>query len=209
MNHKQFLVRGITFILVVLVVAGCTATKADVSATVAPQTCPTAEIKSCPTAIAQACPTAESHSCPTAAAQVMPERSGFRKLASATANAIITFEPGDKCSMRVLKTVVIDADLRIELEINDNAYQDYIVWIYYLDPGMTLDDLKTQDTDPITPAPFIHIAGAMLATPMSRTLYVGKVTINPAQGPFYFTCQVDGPGPRKMIDHLGPLEIRQ
>jgi len=209
MNHKQYFIRCLTIFLVMLIVAGCTATEADLSATVAPQACPTSEPQSCPTAIAQTCSTAEPQSCPTPAVQEVPMRSSFRGQVLGKANAIITFEPGDKCSLKALIPVGKVDGLLIEVVANDNAYQDYIVWIYYLDPGKTLEDLKTQDTSPYIPASFIHIMGAVLATPMSRTTYASQITIDADQGPIYFTCQIYGPGPRKMIDHLGPLEIRQ
>jgi hypothetical protein len=201
MNHKKHTLLVIIFILAMLVVSGCAPPQAT--------PCPTSEPQSCPTAIAQTCPTAEPQSCPTAAAQAVPGRSGFRGQVAVETNAVITFDPGDKCSMRVLNQVIKEDGLLIEVVANDNAYQDYIVWIHYLDPGKTLEDLKTQATDPITPPSFLHILGAVLASPMSRTTYAGQITIDAEQGPIYFTCQVYGPGPRKNIDQLGPLEIKQ
>ncbi len=185
MNHKKSASLAIAFVMAMLVVSGCAP----------PQAAP--------------CPTSESQSCPTTTAQAVPRRSGFRVQVASMVNAVITFEPGDKCSMQALNQVVKEDGLLIEVVADDNAYQDYIVWIHYLDPGKTLEDLKTQATDPIKPPSFLHIIGAVLATPMSRTTYAGQITIDADQGPIYFTCQVYGPGPRKMIDHLGPLEIRE
>ena len=201
MNQKRRAALVIVLVLAIVAVSGCAPPQAT--------PCPTSEPQSCSTAIVQTCPTAEPQSCPTAAAQAVPGRSGFRAQIASMVNAVITFEPGDKCSMRALNQVIKEDGLLIEVVANDNAYQDYIVWIHYLDPGKTLEDLKTQATDPITPPSFLHILGAVLASPMSRTTYAGQITIDADQGPIFFTCQVYGPGPRKNIDHLGPLEIKQ
>lgn len=187
MNHRKIIARGITLILVMIMLAGCTA----------PAAAPTAAT----------CPTSASQSCPTAAAQAMPEISGFRWSMAGLANAIITFEPGDKCSMQVVSQVKEGEGLVVDLVAKDHAYQNYIVWISYLDPGTTLEDMKNY-TDPINPPSWLNIIGAVMATPMSRAFYADMETIDAARGPIYFTCQVEGPVARKFIDQLGPLEIK-
>lgn len=185
MNHKWSITVGIAFVLLMLVGSGCAT-----SPTVTP------------------CPTAEALSCPTpGAAQTVPDRSGFRSQAAGEANAIITFEAGDNCSMIVHNSISKNEGLMIEVVADDNAYKDYIVWIHYLDPGKTIEDLQ-KSTDPITPPDFLHIIGAVIGTPMSRTTYFSQIAIDVEQGPIYFTCQVYGP-PRKMIGHLGPLELTE
>ena len=186
MNYKYLFARSITVVLAVLVIAGC-------AASAAPTTAP--------------CPTSAPQSCPTAAAQTMPEISGFRWSVAGSANAIITFGPGDKCSMQVVNQVKEGEGLALDVVANDHAYQNYIVFISYLDSGKTLEDLKNY-TDPINPPSWLHIMGAVLATPMSRTAYMDAETIDAARGPIYFTCQVEGPVARKFIDQLGPLEIK-
>lgn len=94
----------------------------------------------------------------------------------------------------------------IDVVAHDNAYLNYIVWIAYLDPGKTIDDLKKQ-TDPINPPSYMHFIGAVLATPMSRTSFVDMHEIDPSKGPLYFTCQVEGPVTRKFVGQLGPLKV--
>ncbi len=208
MNHKHYFFRSVILLLVMLIVGGCAATEADVSATLAPQTCPTAEPLSCPSVATQVCPTNGPQSCPNAAIQAVPARSSFQSTVASMVNATITFEAGDKCSIQIYNPVQKANGLKFEVVVNDNTYQDYIVWFYYVDAGKTLEDLKTQDPGPFTPAPFIHLLGAQLATPMSRTFYASPPLASDAnQGPIFFTCQVDGPVPRKQIDHLGPLEV--
>lgn len=187
MNHRKIIARGITLILVMIMLAGCAAPA------VVPTTAP--------------CPTSAPQSCPTAAAQAMPEISGWRWAVAAEDNAIITFGPGDTCSMKVVNQVFEGEGLAIDVVANDHAYQNYIVWIVTLDPGKTLEDLK-KTTDPITPPSWLHLIGAVLATPMSRATYLDSETIDAARGPIYFTCQVEGPVARKFIDQLGPLEVK-
>jgi len=137
----------------------------------------------------------------------MPMMSGFRWEIADASDAIITFEAGDKCTLQVVNPVNEGSTLLIDVVANDDTYMDYIVWIEYLDPGKTLEDMKLL-TDPINPPAWLHIVGAILTTPMSRAAYGGsQVMIDKAQGPIYFTCQADGPVPRKFIDHVGPLTI--
>jgi len=108
--------------------------------------------------------------------------------------------------MQVLSKLIEGGGLAIDVVAKDHGYQNYIVFISYLDPGKTLDDLK-KTTDPINPPSWLHLMGAVLATPMSRTAYMDSETIDAARGPIYFTCQVEGPVARKFIDQLGPLEF--
>jgi hypothetical protein len=191
MNHNTSFACGIMLAMAV-VLAGCTTAKAD--------PCPTVETSVCPTAAA--CP--EPQACPSAAAQVMPEMSGWRWAVTGTANAIITFGPGDKCSMQMVSKVI--RGLALDVVANDNAYQNYVVWIETLDAGKTLEDLK-KITNALKPPSWVHIQGGVLATPMSRAFYADVETIDAGEGPIYFTCQVEGPVARKIIDHLGPLEF--
>jgi hypothetical protein len=181
MNHKKQTSLVIIFVLAMLVVSGCAP----------PQATP--------------CPTREPQSCPTASAQTLPKMSGWRSLIDGIANAIVTFEPGDKCSMKIISSVT--TVLRFDVVANDNAYQNYVVWLQTLDPGKTLEDLK-QLTDPINPPSWLHIKGVVVTTPLSRAYYADVEKFDATQGPIYLTCQVEGPGARKFIDHLGPLEVK-
>ncbi len=153
------------------------------------------------------CPTSQPQSCPTAASLAMPEISGFRWAYAGESNAIITFGAGDKCTVQLIRPVVKEDDLRFDVVANDSTYQDYIVWVSYLDPGKTLDDLKSY-TDPTIPPTWLHVIGGVLTTPMSRAESRSQLAIDSTQGPLYFICQVNGPVARKTIDYLGPLEWR-
>jgi hypothetical protein len=205
MNHRQFFTKGMMLILALLV-AACTAPKATPASTSEPQSLLASDPSACPTCAPQACQTSASQTCPTEAAQAMPEISSFRWTMASMAHAIITFEPGDKCSMKVNKMLTDGEGLMIDVVVNDNTYQDYSVWIVYVDPGKSLNDLKKL-TDPITPPDWVHIIGAVMSTPMSRTYYVDTEITPSAQGPIYFTCQADGRVARKFIDHVGPLKF--
>jgi hypothetical protein len=160
-----------------------------------------------PTSAGLSCPTSAPLYCPTSAAQAMPEITGWRISLAGMAHAILTFDKNDKVSMQTGGlTFTGHEGLMIDVVAKDNAYLDYIVWIETLDPGKTVDDLKKL-TDPIHPPSWVHLIGAVATTPMSRTFYADATPIKPENGPIYFTLQVEGPGPRKYVDHLGPLEF--
>ena len=190
MNNKKLLAQITSIFLVTLILTGCAATEADLGVAVAPQTCPT----SAPLF------------CPTAAAPAMPGTSVFQWELAGAANAVITFQPGDKCTMQVNSPLKDGQGLIVEVVVKDNTYQDYLVWLATVDPGTTLEDLQSY-TDAINPPGWMNLFGGISATPMSRMVYVDTETISAAQGPIYFTCQVDGPGARKFIGHVGPLEF--
>jgi len=159
-----------------------------------------------PSSQASSCPTSATQFCPTPAAQAMPEMTNWRITVAHRAGAIITFDQNDKASIQTVATFTGNSGLGIDVVANDNAYLNYIVWIETLDPGKSIDDLKKL-TNPVTPPAWAHIIGVVITTPMSRALYVGTTPIKPDNGPIYFTLQVEGPGARKFIDHLGPLEF--
>ncbi len=161
----------------------------------------------CTTPQATSCPTSQPQSCPTAAVQAMPEISGFRFAYAGESNAIITFTAGDKCTLQVVRPVEKENDLRFDVVANDNTYQDYMVWVAYLDPGKTLDDLNSY-TDPSGPPTWLHVIGGVLTTPLSRAESRSQLAIDSTQGPLYFICQVNGPVARKTIEYLGPLKWR-
>ena len=190
MNNKKLLTRIIIIFQVMLTVSGCSASGADLGVAVAPQTCPTSA----------------SLFCPTAAAPAMPETSVFQWELAGAANAVITFQPGDKCTMQVNSPLKDGQGIIVEVVVKDNTYQDYLVWVETLDPGKTLEDLQSY-TDAINPPGWMNLFGGISATPMSRMVYLDPETISAAQGPIYFTCQADGPGARKSIGHVGPLEF--
>jgi len=159
-----------------------------------------------PSSQASSCPTSATLFCPTPAAQAMPEITFWRTSLAGMAHAIITFDKNDKVSMQTGAIFNRNRELMIDVVAKDNAYLNYVVWIVTLDPDKTIEDLK-KVTNPITPPTWVNIIGAVVTTPMSRAFYADKTPIKPDNGPIYFTLQVEGPGPRKIVDHLGPLEF--
>ena len=200
MNHKQILTRGIALILVMLVVAACTAPSAAPCPTIAPQ--------SCPTNASQSCPTNAPQSSPTAAMQAVPEMNAWRwGFTGGSANVIITFEPGDKCSMDIIQPIT-GSDwntLNYEIVVNDQTYQNYLVDSFTVDPGITLEEMEASPGPPAPPPPWMHLKEVTFVNPMSRTLQAAAITIT--EGPFYFVCNVQGPDDLKIIKILGPLEV--
>lgn len=191
MNEKKFFSRGIILALVLLL-----------SACTAPKTTPN------PTSDVQSCPTVAPQSCPTAAAQAIPEMNAWRLgWTRDAANVIITFEPGDKCSMDILRPVTGNDwnTLTYEIVVNDQTYQNYLVDAITVDPGMTLEEMKAGPQPPAPIPSWVHLKEVTFLNPMSRTLQAAEITLS--EGPFYFICVVQDPGDMRIIDTLGPLEV--
>ena len=200
MNHKLIMTRAIAFIVVMLVVTGCATPQVEPSPTNAPQSCQTSE--------PQSCPTTASLSCPTAAAQALPEMNAWRWGWTRDAtNVIITFEPGDKCSMEVTNPITGDDwnTLTYEIVVNDQTYPNYLVDAFTVDPGMKLAEIVAGSTSSSIPPPFVHLKEVTFINPMSRTLQAAEITMS--EGPFYFVCSVQGPDALRIIETLGPLEV--
>lgn len=199
MNHKLILTRGIALIMVMLVVTGCAT----------PQAAP------CPTAIPQSCPTIASQSCPTAAAQALPETNAWRwgYTGGIPLNVVITFDPGDKCSMEVVNPLAgsyfnsLWNQLSYDIVVNDQTYQNYIVFVYSADPGTTQAEMDAPGPDPSLgePPSWMNIITGDVIYPMTRTFHTSAIDIT--EGPLYFTCLAQGPDKLKVIGDLGPLEV--
>src|SRR4030066_2012391 len=120
MNHKQLFTHGIMLMLVVLLTA-CAAPTATPCPTNAPQSCPTAMVQPPPTPNAW--------------------RPGYT--GGIPTNVIITFDPGNKCSMKVISPISgsyfspLWNQLTYDIVVNDQTYQNYLVWAYSVDPGTT------------------------------------------------------------------------
>ncbi len=197
MNHRPFFTRAILLTLVLLV-----------TSCAAPQSTPipTSDPQACPTCAPQACPTSVPQACPTPAAALMPEMTSWRWQVAGAANAIVTYEPGDQCTLEIVSPIIPEDGFAIDVVAHDNTYLNYFVSISYLDPGKTIDDLKKL-TDPINPPGYMHFVGMVVTTPMSRAGIVFFHEIDPTNGPLYITCQVEGPVARKFVGQLGPLEV--
>jgi len=207
MNHNLIMTRGLAHIMVMLVVTGCATPQAD--------TCPTAIPQSCPTIASQSCPTAESQACPTAAAQTVPEMSAWRWgfTGGIPLNVIITIEPGDKCSMEVINSVGASYfnplwnQLSYDIVVNDQTYQNYVIFVYSVDPGTTQAQMDAPGPDPSLgePPSWMNIITGDVIYPMTRTFHTSAIDIT--EGPLYFSCFAQGPGKLKAIGDLGPLEV--
>ena len=190
MNHKQFFTWGIMLVLVVLLTA-CAATTTTPS--------PTTAAQSCPTAMVQAPPTSNAW------------RSGYT--GGIPTNVIITFDPGDKCSMKVITPISASYfnplwnQLSYDIVVNDQTYQNYVVWVYSADPGTTQAEMDATTPDPSLgePPSWMNIITGNIIYPMSRTFHSSEIDIT--EGPLYFTCLGQGPDKLRWIGDLGPLEV--
>ena len=195
MNHNKFVIRAISFILVMLVVAGCAVPTAT--------PCPTAVPQSCPTAAKQECPTAGVQSCPTTAAQVMPEIDPFRANLSRVPNVRFTFDPGDKCSMKIIQQPST-AEFQYEIVVNDQAHLNYMVYGGTLNPGATIAEVEEYNRlNPNTkvPPPMMTMQLYNAVNPMSTTLNIVTYTGDP----IYFVCLTEGPDKHQVIASFDPL----
>ena len=193
MKRSRVYALEVLLVLVVLVVSGCAAPKAEPCPTTVPQSCPTTSVQSCPTTVPQ--------SCPTAAAQAMPEMNAWRRSISYESNVVITFDKGAQCSMKVLGPLV-DTQMNIEIVVNDSSYQNYMVVYMTLDPGKTLADLEAW-TSADRP-PYAQFVALDIVSPQSRTAH-SLPTID--GGELYFSCLVQGPDTLKIIGSVGLVEI--
>jgi hypothetical protein len=127
-------------------------------------------------------------------------------------NVTITFDPGDKCSMKVITPISgsyfssLWNQLSYDIVVNDQTYQNYVVWVYSADPGTTQAEMDaTPKSETMNPPSWINLIQGAIVYPMSRTFHYGAVDIT--EGPLYFTCMVQGPDALKFIGFLGPLEV--
>jgi len=190
MNHKMILTRGIAVIVVMLVVTGCATPQVD------------------------PCPTTAPQACPTVAAQAMPKVNAWRwgYTGGIPTNVIITFDPSDKCSMEVVNPINVSYfskswnQVSYEIVVNDQTYENYVVWVYSVDPGTTQAQIDAVDpNDTSSPPSWANLIQGTIVYPMSRTFHTGAVDIT--EGPLYFTCMVQGPDALRIIGDLEPLNV--
>jgi hypothetical protein len=193
MNHNKLVIPAIALILVTLVVVGCAAPTAT--------PCPTAVPQSCPTAAKQECPSAVVQSCPTAGAQAMPETDAFRK--NLGPNVIFTFDPGDKCSMKIIHQPST-AEFQYEIVVNDQAHLNYMLYGGTLNPGHTIAEVEEYNrANPNTrePPPMMTMQLYNAVNPMSTTHNIVTYTGDP----IYFICLTEGPDKHQVIATFDPL----
>jgi hypothetical protein len=185
MNHKLILTRIIVLIVVMLVVTGCA------------------------TSTATPCPTSAPQSCPTAAAQALPEVNDWRwsYTGGIPTNVIITFAQGDQCSMDVIHPVKASYfnrswnQVSYEIVVNDQTYENYVVWIGSVAPGTTqaqMDAVDPNNTD--SPPSWLDLIQGTIVYPMSRTFHTGAIDVT--EGPLMFTCMIQGPDALRIIGNF-------
>ncbi len=177
MNHNKFVIRAISFILVMLVAAGCAVPTATPSPTTVPQLCP------------------------TAGAQAMPETDAFRS--NLGPNVIFTFDPGDKCSMKIIQQPST-AVFQYEIVVNDQAHLNYMVYGGTLNPGHTIAEVEEYNRlNPNTrvPPPMMTDQLYNVVNPMSTTHNLVTYTGDP----IYFSCLTEGPDKHQVIATFDPV----
>lgn len=191
MNHTKYVHRAITLLLVTLVLAGC-ATPAT-----APAALPTAA----------PCPTSAPQSCPTAAALAVPTPDAWRKTYTTEyVNVRITFDPGKKCSLDILKPTH-SPEFAYEVIVNDAAFTNYMVGAVTLAEGKTLKDLEKYDQSAkgiVPPPSYATIKLLDVVPPMSSTWHGATLPV----GDVYFICFIEGPDPQQPFEEFGPVKIQ-
>jgi hypothetical protein len=187
MNRRTYLVIAITLVSTILLATGCTASQAATET--------------------QACPTAAPLACPTTAAQVEPNLDSWVSHYKSFTNIRITFDPGNKCSMDVLKPAT-GGLIVYEIVVNDQTYEHYVVSAITLDEGYTLEDAAEYDRTHIgvvPPPPFSEIQTIEVVAPRTWTSHFVMMP----KSPLYFACIIQGPAEQQVIDQFGPVEIAQ
>ena len=187
MKHNQKLIRGITLVLMLFMVAGCAAPKATTVPTTAIQSCPTAAIQPCPTAVAQA------------SADHGTMWDTLRRLTSNT----ITFSPGNKCSLEGAKSVNA-GDLIYEIVVTSEEHQNYYLAMYTINPGYTFADVQALPDTNTDPPPFIQLISVDHVLSGSDSIHsLGNIN----EGPLYFSCMAHDATYDKRLADLGPVEV--
>jgi len=117
-------------------------------------------------------------------------------------NAEITFEPGDKCTLKVIRDASVDP-VQIKILVKDDTYDNYLIAAFTLKEGYTIEDLP----DSTSRSPYgTNMVAHYVFDPGSATfIRVWGVDA----GELYFTCQVQGPDAMKNIERgLGPLVVK-
>jgi hypothetical protein len=200
MNHKIKVTLGMIVIFTTLVVTGC--------ATSQPTVCPTSALAACSTSAPAACPTSAPAACPTASVQLQPTMDPWRiSYNTQHANIRITFDPGKKCSMDILKPAS-EGQLVYEIVVNDDEYRNYMVGTMTMDEGKTIQDLENYSQEhkgKVLPPSFTKLQSLEIISPMSRTWHA----VNMPVSPIYIECFIEGPEPQTGFQVFGPVVVIQ
>ncbi len=196
MNQKMFFVCSI-LLASAIALSGCASGATPAATMIAPPVL-TPEPLVCPTSAPQECPS------PAVEAQVINEwRWGYTK---DYANVVITFDPGDKCSLEFIKPTDGN-ELAFEIVVNDQTYQNYMVVLLSLDQGKGFKDLEAYNAqggqNNGNPPPFSKVNGLEIVPPMSRTFH----GVLAQTSPLYFVCLVQGPGSQRVIEEFDGIAI--
>jgi hypothetical protein len=195
MNHIKFFTYSIMLVLT-LILSAC-ASPATPEATSEPLAASTAESLVCPTTAPQDCLTASLRA---------PVLNEWRWGTTRAANYIITFEPGDKCMMEYNNP--IDGNkVSYEIVVNDQTYQNYMVFALSLEEGKGYKDLEAYNAEGgdhnVDPPPWSDLQIWEIVSPMSRTWH----GLPPYEGTLYFVCAVQGPEDQMLIETFDGINI--
>ena len=190
---KQYIGRCFGLFLVMLMVAGCGPTEADLSATIASQTCPTAEPVSCPTAPA----------CPASAAQIPSSENTWAATLQSASAIEITFEPGEKCTVDA-PNVLGKGMHYYNIKVKDQAHATYAVIFQTLEEGKTLADMQAYPKTATREPSWDTIIRENYVGPVSNSYYEEDFPT----GQIYISCFISTQtGILRILDY-GPVDIK-
>ena len=119
--------------------------------------------------------------------------------------AEITFEPGDKCTLKINNDAQHN-EVALKILVKDDTYENYMIAVSTMDEGYTLEDLKSYQSAQVAP-PYTDLIAYYVFDPGSAMILLDNTMNMDWGGELYFTCQVQGPDAWKNIDSLGPLWV--
>ncbi len=203
MKHKPVLIRSLTIVLAMMILVGCAGSEAELSATIAPQVCPTAKPQSCPSSAPVTCPTAQACAS-TGAAQIPSAEKTWSSILYSASEIYITFDPGEKCMVNMAPSLLHSGKLYYNIKVNDQAHATYAVIFQTLDEGKTLADLQAYPKTASTEPSWDTVFGENYVGPGSNSYYAEEFS----KGQVYISCFVSsGTGILRILDY-GPVEIK-
>lgn len=189
MNLKRFATGGIALLLVLLLLSACSTPKAAEN--------PTAQ-KQEPTVVKED---------PTAEKLVQTSMDNWRVEYNKYVDFRITFSPGQKCTLEVVKNTRSEGMYTYEIVVDDQTFQNYAIVIMTMsDESKTLQDLKEYSlthTGVVDPPPFATMKTMEIVPPMTRTLHAVIMPVSP----IYVGCMIEGPVEQQVFEVFGPIDI--
>jgi hypothetical protein len=201
MNHKPYLIRSLTLILVMLSMVGCATGKADLSATVASQSCPTATPLACPTSESLSCPTTPACAT-TAAVQIPSGENRWIQYLQGGSEMTITFDQDEKCTIDAPS--VHKGMLYYNIKVQDQAHATYAVVFHTFDEGKTLADMQAYPKTAAEAPYWAHSFQENYVGPGTNSFYGEEFP----EGLVYISCFVSSQtGLLRILDY-GPVEFK-